>query len=114
MNLGQRAKFEPLRSVAFGSISGTYTAIGTPIGDAAHAIFIDNLTDANMFISLDGINNHIVVAANSGRVIDISTNRIGPVENLQLPQNITFYVKQVTGAPSLGSIYVGVMYASIN
>lgn len=106
---GQRVTFEPLRSLAFGSISGAYAAIGTGFNNAARLILIDNLTNANVTISFDGINDHMVVAAMSGRVLDYGSNRVGQVNQLEQSEGTVVYVK---GAPGSGSVYVSVIYAS--
>lgn len=111
MNSAQIVRFETLRSLAFGSISGTYAAVGTPLIHSARVIVIDNTTDADVFISFDGINNQIIIIAHSGKIIDFSSNRTEPVGVLELPSNTTVYVKQVS-APSSGSVYVTSMYAS--
>jgi hypothetical protein len=108
---GQRIRYEPLRSLAFGSISGTYAAVGTPFDNAVRLLMIDNLTDANLTISFDGINDHLIIASSSGRVIDYATNRVGPVDQLEQAEGTILYVK---GDPSVGSIYVAVVYAASN
>ena|ERR1700685_870883 len=108
---GQRIRYEPLRSLAFGDISGTYAAVGDPFGNAVRMIMIDNLTDANITISFDGINDHLIIASSSGRVLDYATNRVGPVDQLEQSEGTIVYVK---GDPSVGSIYVSVVYAAYN
>lgn len=107
----QIVRFEPLRSLAFGSISGTYAAIGSATTDACRLIGIDNLTNATVTISFDGVNDHTVLAATSGKVFDLATNRVDPTGYLALPSNTTVYVK---GSPGSGSVYVTIMYASTN
>jgi hypothetical protein len=111
---GQRARFDTLRSLAFGSISGAYAAVGTAFGQAVRILKIDNLTDANMIFSFDGINNHTVVPAQSGCVFDFATNKVGPVDQLEQPIGTRVYVKEELGAPSAGNVYVTIVYASSN
>jgi hypothetical protein len=108
---GQRIRYEPLRSLAFGGISGTYAPIGTPFDNAVRILLIDNLTDANLTISFDGVNDHLIIASSSGRIIDYATNRVGPVDQLEQSEATIVYVK---GSPSVGSIYVAVIYAAYN
>lgn len=111
---GQRIRFEPLRSIAFGSISGAYAAIGTPFAHAARCIIIDNLTNANMTISFDGVNDHMIIVATSSRIIDYASNRVGPVDQLEQAIQTQVYVKQTSGAPGSGNVYVSVIYAASN
>lgn len=111
---GQRVRYDALRSLAFGSISGTYAAIGTAFTQSVRIIKIDNLTDANMLFSFDGVINHTVVPTMSGSVFDYGTNRVGPVDQLEQPIGTTIYVKQESGAASSGSVYVTIIYASSN
>jgi hypothetical protein len=112
--VGQRIRFEPIRSLAFGSISGAYAKVGTPFVNAVRCIIVDNFTNANMTISFDGINDHMVVFSSSSKIIDYASNRVGPVDQLEQSAGTQVYVKQTTGAPSSGSIYVSVVYASFN
>jgi hypothetical protein len=112
VNNAQIVRFEALRSLAFGSISGTYAAIGSALTHACRMIGIDNLTDVNVTISFNGSTDHTVIPPGSGKIFDFSTNRAEPVGFLELPSNTTVYAKQTSGAPSSGSVYVTVMYAS--
>jgi len=112
MDNAQIARFEPLRSLAFGSISGTYSKVGTALSNAAHIINIDNTSDVQFTVSFDGINDHLIIPSEAGKVFDLSSNKISTVQKLMIPQNTQVYVKQTTGAPTQGSIYVSVIYAS--
>jgi hypothetical protein len=112
MDNAQIARFEPLRTLAFGGISATYAAVGTPFLNAEHIISFDNTTDAQITISFDGVNDHLIVPSEAGKVFDLSTNRIGIVQKLMLPQNMQVYAKQTSTGPTLGAVYVSVVYAS--
>jgi hypothetical protein len=109
-----RVRFEPLRALAFGSISGTYAAIGTALANASHLIKVDNLTDVTVTISFDGVNDHFVMPTQSGTIFDFSSDMVLPVGKLFLSQGTIVYVKQTSGAPSSGNVYVSSMYASVN
>lgn len=111
MDNAQIVRFETLRSLAFGSISGTYAAVGTALIHSARVIGIDNTTDADMLVSFDGVNNHTILIAHSGKIFDFTSNRAEPVGNLELPNHTAVYVKQVS-APSMGSVYVTSLYGS--
>lgn len=103
-----RAGFETLRSLAFGSISGTYAAVGSALANPARIVHVYNGTDADMFFSIDGTNNHFIVPSGGFILFDFTTNKsIDP--GLFISQGTIFYVKQVT-APTSGSVYVAVVY----
>lgn len=107
-----RIALDTLRSIAFGSISGTYAAVGTALTHPMRLMVITNNTDGDMFISDDGVNNKLFVAASSYKTYDISTNRDGGKnESSKLPKGITMYVKQST-APTKGAVYIEFFYSS--
>lgn len=109
-----RVRFEPLRSLAFGSISGTYAAIGTALANASHLIKVDNLSDVTLTISFDGVNDHFIIPTQAGTILDLSSDRVDPAGKLFLSAGTIVYVKQTATGPSTGSVYVSTMYASIN
>ena len=43
-----KAWAEPLRTVAFGSLTGSLAAIGSPLVNPARVMFVTNGTDANV------------------------------------------------------------------
>jgi hypothetical protein len=108
-NLSVRLLAETLRSLAFGSISGTYAGIGTALAHPARLIKFTNTTDVLLTISLDGVNDHDVIPTNSSYILDIASNQVLPAGSLTISQGQRFYVK---GTPSSGSIYLSVYYGS--
>lgn len=105
-------RFEPLRSVAFGGISGAYAGVGSPFANPVRLICIDNFTDVNIFVSFNGVDNHTVVAANGFKLLDYSSNKGEKGGLLEQSQGTRVYVKAETSNPSLGNVYVTVIYAS--
>lgn len=108
MSQAIRAYFEPLRSIAFGSIGASYTAIGNPFANPIRILFIDNTTNATLTFSFDGVSDHLVILANTPRSFDFSANKTNP-EGFMIAQGTTVYVKQ-NGTPSSGSVYVAAIY----
>lgn len=106
-----RAELESLRSLAFGSISGSYAAVGTPFDYPSRLICFTNNTDGDMFFSRDGVTDELFVAAGSFKLFDVSTNH-RPVneDDLVFRKGTQWYVKQST-APSEGSVYIETLYA---
>ncbi len=104
-----RVAFEPQRSSAFGAIIAGYSAVGTPLLNAAYEFKIDNATDALLQFSIDGVTNHFVLPANSSWINDNNTNRSGEAKGFFLAKGTTLYVKRI-GTPGSGSVYFSVMY----
>lgn len=111
MAYGTRAQFDAVREVAFGGISGTYAVVGVPLTDHARIVCLSNSTNAEVYISVDGTANNFRLAANSFRLIDFSTNKIRD-DGLFVSIGTQFYVKQVSGAPSSGGVWVEVISAA--
>ena len=111
MAFGTKATFEAVREVAFGGIGANYTALGTAITDHARLIRIVNGTNDEVYISLDGSNDHIRMAANSFYIIDLASNKVRD-DGMFLALGTTFYQKKVSGAPSSGSLWIEVLYAA--
>lgn len=110
MAYGERVAFEAVREIAFGSITANYTPIGSATSDYTRIIAINNATDAEVYISLDGTTNHLRVALNSFKLFDFTTNRIGQ-GSLLVPKNTIFYIKRVSGAPTLGNVWIETVIA---
>lgn len=104
-----RIRYENLRSLAFGSISGTYAGVGASFANPVRILKITNTTDALLTVSFDGINDKDVVAANSAWIHDYGSNKADTGGQLDQSLGERVYVK---GAPSSGSVYVTVIYAS--
>lgn len=106
------ARFDALRSLAFGGISGTYAALGTPLSQNWREFRIVNATDGNVFISADGVTDNFFLPANSFLLWDLATNAppISDTDTFVLAINTQFYVKQST-APTSGAVYIEGIYA---
>lgn len=107
-----RVAIEPIRTLGFASISGTYAAVGTPLVHPIRIIVFTNFTNGILFISDDGVNDKLIVAASSFKLFDLDTNRDGGVnEQFKLAIGTQLYVRQST-APTSGSFYIECLYAS--
>lgn len=103
------AVLDTLRTLAFGSISGTYAAVGAAVAHPIRLICFTNNTDADMFFSDDGVNNKIFVAKGSFKLFDITTNRDNYDSYMALRAGTQFYVKQ-SSAPGSGAVYIEIIY----
>lgn len=104
------AKFDELRSIAFGGISGTYAAVGDPLDYYGRIICITNNTEGDMLLTTDNTRDEIFVAAGSFKLYDIQSNMNTNFDDKYvLPKQLQFYVKQLT-APVSGSVYIEIIY----
>ena len=106
-------KAEPLRTIAFGSIGGSYAAVGTPFEHPSHIIHIQNNTDQEILISFDGVDDHEFLAEGSFVLLDISANMTRS-EGFFFPKGMTVYVKEANAGPSIGNVYVSTYYGTDN
>ena len=107
-----RVRFEPLRSLAFGSISGTYSGVGLPFANPVRILKFSNETDASILVSINGVDDHDIVAGNGFCLYDFTTNKSDAGGLLEQPQGDRIYVKAESSLPTLGNFYVTVIYAS--
>lgn len=109
MAYGTRADFDVLRELAFGSISGTYAAIGSALTVHGRIIKVTNGTNVPLYISTDGVNDHDKIPANGFALYDFSSNKIRD-DGLFIPIGTIFYTKEDTASPTTGGIWVSVVY----
>jgi hypothetical protein len=100
--------FSPL---ALRSVTGVTLAnpalfyeIGDPLERPARIIKIDNLTDKDVFISMNSVQAWTVVPAGGFILLDLSTNKTS-VENFMVPEGAQFWANAAS-APTSGSVYV--------
>jgi hypothetical protein len=110
MAFGTRVQFNPIGEVAFGSIGASYGAFGAPMPGHARIIRFSNSTNTDIYVSADGVNNHLRIAANSFALFDFSTNRIQD-DGLFVQKGDQFYIKYAT-APGSGSAWIEVITAA--
>jgi hypothetical protein len=108
MGNAQVVTIDILRSLAFGSISGSYAAVGSPLGFPARLICFTNATDGDMFFSINGVSNNLFIAATSFKLFDLTTNRLNQQQLWVFAQGTQFYVKQST-MPTKGAVYIEVL-----
>jgi hypothetical protein len=98
--MGQPIKlvFEPLRVKEFGSITSSYTAVGTAIEFPFRIIRLFNNTNVSVFFSFDGSTDHEFLSTNSFSLYDLTTNQ-ALMSGAFMPGNTTVYVKD-NGTPA--------------
>lgn len=100
---------ETLRSVAFGSITNTFAALGAALAQPARLMKFVNTTDTDMLLSDDGTNSKIVVPAGNTSVYDWGANRRNADLQWMYAKGTQFYVKY-NSAPSRGAMYIETFY----
>jgi hypothetical protein len=100
---------DALRVVAFGSITGSYTALGSSFGHPMRIFRLVNTTDADMLFSFDTINDNIIVPAGGFVLYDVTTNREDNVVFFVFATGTQVYIKY-SSAPSKGNVYLETLY----
>ncbi len=111
-NLAIRMESIPVQVVAFGSVTSSFVATGTAMPEPVRILKVNNTTNADIYISFDGITNNDVVVASTGMVLDITTNK-SREDGAFLPKGTVFYIKYVT-IPTSGNVYLSAYYAVNN
>lgn len=106
-------RFDALRTVAFGSITGSYTALGTPTTKNMRLVKIVNTTDADMLVSFDGTTDNDIIPAGGFALYDFATNAPATASSSWFVLAIAtqIYVKYST-APTLGAVWVVGIYST--
>ena len=110
MAYGTRVTFDALRELAFGSISGTFTSVGTPLGDFVRLMSLNNGMDQDIYVSFDGVTDHLRMSTNSFKLFDISANKIRD-DGLFLAIGTQVYVREVSASVASGDFWVEIMGA---
>jgi len=109
MSYPKRVTIDAARTLAFGGVGVAYAAVGTPLEAFARIIAFKNLLGVTIWISFDGVNDHLILPSSNSQIIDFSTNQ-STIENYFVAQGTQFYVRHIAGgAPQDGLISIEVM-----
>jgi hypothetical protein len=108
------ARFEPMRSLANGSLTGTFVMVGTPFEHPSRFFKIFNSTNVEIDISTDGIEVHDSLPPSVGEIYDTSSNRNEIGGTLAFPAGTRIYVRITAGGgtPSLGRVTLTTIFGS--
>lgn len=100
-----RGQFETAREMAFGSITNSFTKIGSTFSDHFGILYVQNYTDViiDFSISFDGLTTTFSLEAGGKLSADMFTN------NMQVAQGESPWCKYRTGAPTSGFVQVSVI-----
>ena len=73
-NTGNSIKDDPIREIAVGSLTTSYQTLGAVFERDCFRIWITNNTNADIYLSTDGVTDMKKLPANSGRANDDKTN----------------------------------------
>ena len=111
MSFGTRVSFDAVRELAFGGIGAAYAAVGSATSDYTRLVIFTNGTDADAYVSLDGATDHLRVAANSFKLLDLTANKVRD-NGLFIAKQTTFSVKEVSASPTSGTFWIEAMTAA--
>jgi len=107
MAYSKQILYETLRSLDTATLSGAYLPIGTPLAHPASLIKMVNTSNILLLVSIDGINGHDVVPANSFFLYDETTNSPHGTDGVFMPKGTQFLV---SGTGGTGLVYLVVQY----
>ena len=105
----KKVEFEPAKSLAFGSIGAAYMGVGSAFSKPVRILILQNLTDGIVWLSFDGINDHIPLASISYIILDLTANK-GTNDGWFIGEGTRVYAKELGAAPTSGSVYVSACY----
>ncbi len=108
---GNKARYETLRSIAFGTIGTGYTQIGTNLSHPVRILVVTNTTNQGLFFSYDGSTDNSWIPAGTVRQINYCANTAGAIGLLEHPMGTGIFTKYVGVAPTSGNVYVEAIYA---
>lgn len=106
------ARFDAIREIAFGSITGSYTEVGTPLTQNWREFRITNTTNGGVYISADGTTDNFFLPSNSFLLWDLATNApsINNTDTFVLALQTQFYALSDDSLTS-GSVRIEGIYA---
>jgi hypothetical protein len=111
MSKAIRAQGEEVRTLAFGAISGVYAGIGTELTRPVRLIVLQNLTNALVMVSLDGLVDWMPLATNAHIILDVTSNKTIDT-GFFFGEGQRFYIKDMGAAATVNGVYVSTLYGT--
>lgn len=104
-------RFDPIRSIAFASVTSGYTALGTAFTHSMRVLHFVNDTNGNVMISFDGVTDNVVLLAESFSLYDLTSDQ-DENESFRYQKGTQIYVKYLTAptGPATGAVYLISVY----
>jgi len=109
MAYGTRVAFEAVKEIAFGSVSGSYAAVGVPLAERSRQISFNNGLDVAVYVSFDGVTDHLRMSPNTFKLLDLTANKVLD-DGLFLAKGVQIYIKEVSAVVSSGDFWAESMY----
>lgn len=107
-----KCKWEAVRLVAFGGVGASYAVFGDPLAHPISILRITSTLDSDVYISFDGVTDHVYVATLESFVYDLSSNKSG--YTLVIPKGTQMYLKRGPGgASTVGGITAMTTYGTM-
>lgn len=101
----QTVQIDPIRSLAYTSIITSYVAVGSALTNPARIVCFTNASDGDLFVSTDGSNNMLFLAAGTFKLFDLTANRTINGFQWVFPIGTQFYTKYST-LPTKSALYI--------
>ena len=111
MSLAIRLVPETVRTLGFAAIGAGFIGIGTTMIRPIRILVLQNITDAILMFSFDGINDHLPLAANTYMILDITANKTIS-QGFFLAEGQRIYCRHMGVAPTTGSTYLTTFYGA--
>jgi len=111
MSLAIRLMPEVVRTLGFAAIGVAYMGVGTSMTHPVRMLVLQNLTDALLIFSFNGIDDHLPLASNGYIILDITANKTRN-DGFFLAEGDRIYVKQVAAAPTINGVYLTTLYGA--
>ena len=104
-------RIDPVRSIAFTSITNAYLPVGTPFGHAMRVLHFINNTNGDMMVSFDGTTDNVPVLAEGFVLYDLTSDQDAN-ESYRYEKGTQIYVKYLSAptTPADGAFYLVAIY----
>ena len=97
-----------IRTMAAADIALGYQELGTPLVAPASIMLFQNNTDAALFFSLDGVNDHFFLPMSGFTLFDLTTNK-SLDQGAFIAQDTQVWVRLDFAAATTGAVYLSVL-----
>jgi len=111
MSLAVRFAAIPVQSIAYTSLGVGYMGVGNAVPFPIRQFLIQNLTDATLMFSFDGVNDHFPLPASGFFLNDISSNQTFN-QGWYMAEGTRLYVREI-GTPTTGTVYFSAFYGAV-
>lgn len=104
-----RWELEPLRTIAFGSVSNSFSQIGGDFEFPLRMIALYSNLDADTILSFDGVTDQWFFPSKGSFILDVGANATDEDE-MYIAQGKGVWIRHLGVAPTVGAAYVVAMY----